>query len=157
MPKSVDIREDGRIWYSGRWRTPEQIERRKELDRKKNQCPEYKRKSRERNKKYYERNREEVNRKQRKYYHENKEAINKRKTEWGRRNREHKNRMQREHYARNRVEQLAKILASRKKRDPTIGLYSSIQRARKGEIEFSEVVRRFSKAISELSGEPHEE
>lgn len=158
MGKAKDLSEfprndEGKYLYEGRWVAAEQIERRRQKNRKYHQ--KYKEKERARKKKYYHDNKEWLNplsykmKKEGKwkmkkaspeksseyttrYYYKNREKILKELKEYRDERREEINRCARE---------------QRRRKDPTVGLSKAIRDLECGRIEITEFIRRFGEAI----------
>ena len=143
-------RTDGRVYFHGRWRTLEQVERKKEHERTRVRSDDYKRKKREKSKEYYNKNKEELNKKARHRYAKTTEKYIEKRKEWTINNRDKQNETQRNYYKTKREQQLVKILRNRKKRDPTIGLKSDLDAVKRGELGIDQVIKRFGDAVARV-------
>jgi len=93
--------------------------------------------------------------KQREKYRRNysKEKQRERKAKYRAQNKERVNAYGREYYQRNREYWVSRILAARKKRNPTIGLYTVIHSVKRGDMQLSDAVEQFKQALGLLRGE----
>lgn len=151
-------RDVQRIWYSGAWRSPESIIRKRSAQNI-------------RKREHYAANAEAINaarradratksvaeseeekRKSREYYQRNKGRENERRAKWARQNRERQLANQRAAYHRKRAERLAAIYEGRDRRNPSRIIRRALKQYSCGLIGHAEFVAQVRRATDAFNG-----
>jgi len=159
MPKGGEVRADGKIWYSGAWRSPESVAQKREHNRIKkrkqwNTDEEFMQMRLKQKRAYTAKNKETINSKKREKYQANLEENRKIEREKKRRqiakDPEAYNEKQREYYRRNNERLRKQINAARVRRDPTRGLATALREFERGDRSFASLDRLYRERLTLL-------